>query len=389
MSVPDKLAAVRRPLLFLIFGLASLGQLGRIELTPSRAVYLHEIALVVFAAIAAFSLKLSWKEIPLSWKLFTGWAALSLISLWIKGPMPLSSALYLIRFILYLAFGFMLVQLVKQKRLHSSFIEKTLIASITAVAILGWLQYLLLPDTRLLMYLGWDDHYLRLISTLFDPGFTGAVLCLGSLVTLHKLLSQQIFKGARAALLQWSALLTTSALLLTYSRASFVAWITGVSLLWLRSRRPGYLAAGTLFLLAVLILPRGRSEGVLLERTASISARVESVTASKPSNLWDFFVGHGWYSGKSDEIRSVGGNMVPSHNSGPDNSFVFVFSSLGIIGLLVYLGMLKSFAEFGRWSPVTIAVLGAMSAHALFSNTLFYPFVLFYLMGLVAVESGN
>ena len=60
--------------------------------------------------------------------------------------------------------------------------------------------------------LGWDDHYYRLISVLFDPNFTGLILVLG-LILIY-------FNRPRS---WWLYAIHLLALLLTYSRSSYLA----------------------------------------------------------------------------------------------------------------------------------------------------------------------
>ncbi len=380
----QKLKAGYQWLLLILFGLASLGQLQRLELPLSRAIYLHEIVILLILVLG-FRKKL----LPRSLFYFNLWTLLSIGLLALGGVSLLSPLLYLLRFDAYLLLGLTLMTGFRRKLIHHAYLWWLVVGSIGIIAILGWLQYFFLPDTRFLFYLSWDDHYLRLISTLFDPGFTGAVLVLGALTVQSKLSTWAGKHGAIFSSLQGILILILSALLFTYSRASFIAYAIGGVILFWRQRKNIHLMILVILAALILILPRGKSEGVRLERTASITARTQSMWESLPSNAREILIGKGWYGEKLEKSRVLQGNVLTSHNSAPDNSFLFIFSSLGIVGLLLFFWVGYSLGRLGHWSSLTLSVLGAMSIHALFSNTFLYPFVLLFLVSLIALENNS
>lgn len=375
-----------RSLLLLFFGLASLGQLQRVELAGGLAVYLHEIVMLILVLSIVLSGKIRL-IFPGALKWFVLYVTIS-IFIHIDGNQSvIASYLYLLRLMAYITFGLVLVASLKSQLIQKTFLWWMVISSISVVAVLGWTQYLFLPDTRPLMFLGWDDHYLRLISTLFDPGFTGAVLTLGSLMLQRSLFTWKKPEGGLYSLTQGLFFLTTSALLFTYSRASFLAYASGVVWLAFRERKTRQLLVLLFFILAIFLLPRPRSEGARLERTASIAARVDTLTQSQPNSWTNFFLGTGWYRDKQVSTRFMAGSQIPSHSSAPDNSFLFVLSSLGLVGLILYARLGKALSALAQGSDLVQASLIAMGIHALFSNTLFYPFVLLYLMAIIAIGS--
>lgn len=370
----------------LLFGLAALGQLQRIELSAGRAIYLHEIVMLIVVTMALKHFRPKGTTLFKAFLAFVVWVMISIVLLGISQAPIISPSLYLLRFLLYSLFGYALWFVIQAHWIDKSTIWKFFVGSIFVIALLGWLQYFLIPDTRALAFLGWDNHYFRLISTLFDPGFTGAVLVLGSIALQQRLFSWEKRTDFRFALFQWLWLIITGALLFTYSRASFVAYAVGTCYLYLRERKVAHLVALGFFAFAILLLPRPRSEGARLERTASIIARVETWEAARPLSLSRLFLGMGWYSQKQETQRLMAGNQIVNHSSAPDNSFIFVLTSLGVIGLLFYLWLGKQVLSFSRNNILAIAAIISMSAHALFSNTLFYPFVMFYLAVLIAVS---
>ncbi len=94
---------------------------------------------------------------------------------------------------------------------------KGLYAVGVGLGLIGLIQFFMYPDLRNLMYLGWDPHYYRLFSTLLDPNYMGLLL----VFTL--LMGFGIFTKKHSVWIIAGQLVTFVALLLTYSRSSFLA----------------------------------------------------------------------------------------------------------------------------------------------------------------------
>lgn len=373
---------LRRLSLLIALGLIPLGQLERLQLAGGMAVYFHEIFLGIFVL-----LQLPWLlKQPLS-------KAFALLQLLIVASILLHFQIfskeiiaplaYLARFDLYIAAAFCTYGLIKQGLVKTQYLLHILILAAVIVAILGWLQYCLIPDTRFLVYLGWDDHYLRLISTLLDPGFTGIFLAFGLLLLeRHTINGWSKLTLPRKLVAILSGALLFSALLFTYSRASYLAYVVGNGWLWLnlRSKRYVFILLTVLFVVGMFLLPRPRSEGTRLERTASVTARITTVQKGIAVNsVTEAIFGRGWYASKLDPTHTLQGIQVPVHPSAPENSFVFIFESLGVVGIAIFAWWLQQLArETGRMSDFWLLSVAA-GTHALFTNTLFYAFVLFFL----------
>ena len=68
--------------------------------------------------------------------------------------------------------------------------------------------------------------------------------------------------------------------------------------------------------------------------------------------------------------------------SGLDNSFLFLASTTGIFGFGAYIWLLISMISMGKKTSlgfVLIASITGVSAHSLFTNSLFYPWVMIWL----------
>jgi hypothetical protein len=141
------------------------------------------------------------------------------------------------------------------------------------------------------------------------------------------------------------------------------------------------LMAGLLFL-----LPRPGGEGVKLLRTASITARIDSMTSS----VTDFtpvevLIGKGWYNKKVSEPTSRMGEFVlPNHSSAPENSYLFVFNSLGLVGVVLWGMLMFGTLHVLSFEKETTTVFLAVGVHALFTNTFFHPFILLILVVITA-----
>lgn len=380
-----------------LIALASLGQLQRVQITTSLAVYLQDIGIFLWLLIYQWrhqyqnwnlpTLKTFFKLKPaifwtLSW-IFFGWVlALVQTGDW---QLLIRPVLYLLRLSLILVFGHSLA-----KRL--SFVwpaqsKKILptVAIIFGLCILFWglLQYFWLPDTRFLKTFGWDDHYYRLISTLFDPGFTGLILG----ITLFGWLG---WVGAevsrRSSLKPWSKILwllisisLLGGILLTYSRASYLA--IGLGLGWLgfknRRNRQSHLLWLSLILILILelgtfILPARTGEGVNLQRTSTIISRIDTnQLAIKNLSFSQWWLGKGLFVTNRHQTLS----QLPDHAQLPDNIFVTFLTGIGLGGLLVLVKLWgqKSWLYWQGLTSWIQSIWIAVLVHSLFNNSLFQP----------------
>lgn len=244
-----------------------------------------------------------------------------------------------------------------------------LLTMLFIIAFLGWVQYLFYPDLRMLSILGWDDHYYRLTSTFLDPAFTGLLMVFGVLLSLQHL------KSTPRYLLSLFFFLT---LLLTYSRSSYLS--LAIALLFyfykkLSVKRIFY--AVSVFLVVLLLLPRPGGEGVKLERLYSISYKIQNASFGlsliQKSPLFGF--GYNNVCLVSTKYSSVVDSQSNSCN-GLDNSFETIILSFGVVGVIVLIregsSFYKRYPQLSTGLPVFIAFL----VHAQFTNTLFYPYCL-------------
>ncbi|KKU28545.1 MAG: hypothetical protein UX80_C0001G0023 [Candidatus Amesbacteria bacterium GW2011_GWA2_47_11b] len=267
-------------------------------------------------------------------------------------------SLYLARWVVYSLFFASIIQLIKSSKIAPLLYSLGLI---TAILSLG--QYFVFPDVRALTVAEWDPHYFRVVGTWLDPGFTGIIL----VFTLILLVDNP---------LGW--VVVYPALALTYSRSSYLAFLVSMAYLaWKRKGWRFFVKILLLFTLTLTLLPRAPDgEGVKLERTNSIQARIDSWTTA-----WKIFTQHPILGVGFNTYRYAQGASLKSHaGAGTDSSLLFVAATTGILGLLAYLWYLKRL-----FSLTPNSYLLALLVHSIFLNSLFYPAVMVWIALLLSV----
>lgn len=381
-------------LVYLIIFLLPLGQLGRISLSTGVNLYLHDIAVVVLLLTGA-SILISKRQsvtLPSLGKpilVFSAATVVSLVSALFSHPARdvLIGSLYLWRWLAYAGVYILL----EQRKLISAQAKKSIRLTLIAVgfiaAVLGLIQYILLPDTRFLLGLNWDEHYYRLIGTWFDPGFTGIMFVLSILLIVvnHR---QQVANFKKISISHVLLVLSFVALMLTYSRASYISLLVGLAAVSFLRKNSKVLFVGIFsVLITAVLLPRPGGEGVKLERTQSVVNRIQNTSqAIQIMRLKPIFgVGFNLLRYEKRNLGILGSDWRRSHSgAGLDNSFLFVLATTGVIGILSYLWLLKSQLSLSfKHNPVAFASLIAVIVHSGFNNTLFYPWVMLWLWVLV------
>ena len=269
----------------------------------------------------------------------------------------LVGSMYLARWLVYTLFFASILQLIKPPK-----IRKMLLIMGISTAIIGLGQYLLFPDIRSLAVSEWDPHYYRLVGTFLDPGFTGLILVF-TLILLENV--------------SFWWLITYLALALTYSRSSYLAFLASMAYLaWKRKGWKFFFQILLLFTVTVTILPRAPDgEGVKLERTNSIQARIDSWTTA-----WKIYTQHPILGVGFNVYRYAQGASLKSHaGAGADSSLLFVAATTGTLGPLAYLWYLRRLYLLSTMNYELKATLVAVLAHSLFLNSLFYPAIMVWI----------
>ncbi len=296
--------------------------------------------------------------------LFALTAFLSLIANFQLGVTTLLlSSLYMFRFLSSVGIYFALKEHFKKDYL------KLFIISLTLFVVLGFAQYILLPDTRFLKYFGFDDHYYRLIGTLLDPNFTGIILASITLFLISK--NKWVY-----------SLATLVALALTFSRASYLSFFVGLVVLAILKKKLKLILLTFSLLLFIFLIPKPFGEGVNLFRTYSIYSRMETQSQAVSLFLEKPILGHGFNTLKFTNISS---SSYPLRASGIDNSFLFVLATTGIIGFITFLLLLFQIGKTLLPYPELIAIYISLLFHSLFNNTFFFLWVTQLLWTTIAI----
>lgn len=312
----------------------------------------------------------------------------------------LVASFYLLRWIIYAGLYFVVsdVKKLKTKNEERKSTAKNLkpldllvlVGGITAA--FGLLQYLYFPDLRVWLEAGhWDPHYYRVYGTFFDPGFFGMIMVLALILVVIRLFDRN--SPSKFILYTLYPILYTS-LVLTYSRASYLAFLVGMGIIAWKLKKPKFYGAVLgIFLITILLLPRPGGEGVKLEREESIKARIinwkQSLTIAKDHPI--FGVGFNAYRYAQRDYGFLKENWQFSHaGAGADSSLLFILATTGIVGLTAYLLLFKRILHTAYYIPHTpgsLAVFASLSAllvHSFFLNSLFYPWIMAWMWILLA-----
>jgi hypothetical protein len=357
-----------------------LGQIGGIQVYPGVVIYIHDIFLAILLAEGFVQYALTGKfakpKLAGLIGLFIAVAIISLLTNSGRFDLPALEAgsLYLVRWIFYA----LLYVLVRQTYIKADHWLNGLFVLGVGFGVLGLMQFILYPDLRNLSYLGWDPHFYRLFSTFFDPNFAGIFLVLT--ILLGTFLWQN--KKNRIWLVP-AEVVCIVALLLTYSRSSYLAFISGLVALAVCKKQWLIIFGIIIFILAVVYVPRTSGSTLDLLRSDSTFARLgnwqQGVTLISQAPVF----GHGF--NMLRYVTSDSGSPTSRAAAGLDSSILFVGATTGILGLLAYGYLIFSMVRMGRGNAVYLSCFVALGIHSFFVNSAFYPWVLIWFWMLTGV----
>jgi hypothetical protein len=360
---------------WLLVVLLIIGQLGRWQVNDTLAIYGFEIVMAL-QVIWIFGYR--WKNRssgggwPTYWWPMAGLIGAMLWSLLVNYPQlkvaVIPASFYLWRFLLITTWWLSLAW-VKQWRWLALPYRRVLLWIGAGWAVGGLGQYLLSPDMRWLFQFGWDDHYYRAVGLLFDPGFLGLMMVLT--LTLLEYQRGRYWKIGYG--------LAGMTLLLTYSRASYLVYAVAMILVAGSKHSVKLGVSRLLFIgIGILLLPRPGGEGVRLERTYSVETRIESSVSA-----FDLFTQSPWWGKGYNAYRYLMQKThplgFPVHPSAPDNSWLFILATMGLVGLGATIWWLGAIVTKHRNQPEVWTSIAVVAVHALTNNSLFYVFVMIWL----------
>lgn len=393
-------------LIYILILSLPLGQLGKLPFVGNGVnIYIQDILTFVVLIVWLLHTFLSKKQIKVPFlgfliSIFAGVGLISLISGsgWLSGSEFLVSGLYWLRWVLYGSIFFVVHNQASQLKDFKNTIINLLILSGIILAVAGFIQLALVPDFgHMAVTAGWDPHKNRLLSTFFDPNFTGAYLVLTLNLVLSKfLLRPRLFVKSNLTTGLVGAILLV-ALALTFSRSAWLMFAVSIFVFGLLRSRKLVLSALLVFLLAYLVVPRVQTRiagGV----DPDDSARLRFVSWGRTLEIANehplLGVGFNAYRyaqqrhGFFDWNVSTGGHS----GAGADSSLLFVLATTGIFGLVLYCTLLlqaglQAFSKKHCVSGMVVLVsLAGLLVESNFINSLFYsPIVIWWwiLLGLL------
>lgn len=361
-------------LLVIIFLLSLLvGQLGSILLAPGVTIYIHDVVLCILLIVGMAKVFVKKKYIrpalfvPIVSFILVGAVSLVVNYFRFRPDQIGQSALYLLRWTAYAGLYFLIVQ----KIVSASLLLAGLFGFGTTLSIFGLVQYVFYPELRNLSYLGWDPHYYRLFSTLFDPNFAGI------LIVLTFFLGTYMWRKMHHKTLILAEAVNVFALYLTYSRSSYLAFIVGIFFLIFFHKKWKWFIVLALFILALVVIPKPGGKTLLLTRVDSSVARLGNWQESLELIARSPIIGNGFNTLRFIRVPTLVDSA--SHAvAGVDSSILFLLATTGIIGTVVYGWIFLSIIRLYRGITVLYAVLIALFVHSVFTNSLFYPWVMIW-----------
>jgi O-antigen ligase len=373
-----------------------LGQTGAFTIVPGVRFYIHDVFLLIY--LGARIITLDKRHIirptltkPIVLFLLIGVLSLTANFYRINQEEFIQSSLYLVRWVAYVMLYVGLVQ----RKSNSRVWMWGLFAVGNAFSVLGLLQYIVYPDLRNLSYLGWDPHFYRLFSTLLDPNFTGIIIVL-------TLILYGYFLPNLAKPYQWLILLMNlTSLVLTYSRSSYVAAISALCIWFALSKKWNILLLIPLCVGIFLFVPKVPLDVSRLDRMESTIARITNWKTAVSFIKRSPIVGYGFNTlrfTRPDKTSSLA-DMVSHAQAGFDNSVLFLLATTGMVGLAAYgwillaglrlgLSLVKLNKNEKQFGILLIASLGSVLVHCMFTNSLFYPWVMIWLWIIVGISEN-
>lgn len=359
------MASISKIILFLIPIVFFFGQLLRTTFFGIDFPVL-DILIILIASINIIN-KIVNKKLEIKNKYFLFFLIFSYLSfainLIINGFSGLNSLFYLVRLSCLISLIIFPIKISNKESLSDLFN-----ISIFANVIFGYIQYIIWPDFTYFNSLNWDPHLYRLVSTYFDPTFTGLIyLFLFSSIYFSKIESK--YKYFLLSIIY-------IAIALTYSRSTYLSFV--VMFLWIsiktKNIKPLLISIFLVFI-TLFAAPRLEGEGTKLERTSSIKAKIENYKEAFTLYKQSPIIGIGY-----NNISRYRVNQDPKSHGTPsfEGSLVNILVTNGILGLILFVLGLKIF--FGKSNIQKQSIIIATIFHSLFANSLLYPWVLIYLV---------
>lgn len=379
---------------------------GALNLTD-LLVFALDLTFIFYVFFNRKKTKFSRKVFPVI-ILFTLWAATAnIFSLsFLNFSEVASSSFFLLRFLAYFFISQVVLNSLEKEKIIS-WLNTFLLIGFIFIAC-GFLQLILFPNLNFLTVYGWDPHQKRIVSTILDPNFAGLifVFIFSTAISLYlfEQKSMPITLTSKNRLLYLGlSLLAIVAVLLTYSRSSYLALIAaGLAIGTFKS--PKILLAVLIFLLVSFIaIPqvKNRITGAF-EIDETSQARIVSwknaITIFQHQPI--FGVGFNNYRYAQAKYRLFAyPEQIELHSaSGVDSSLLLVAATTGTIGLLLFLALIAvvissaiSNIYLQPASLISLTVFLSLLVHSQFVNSFFFPqisLIFWFIFGLSQINDN-
>lgn len=288
--------------------------------------------------------------------------------------------LYLFRIAAYFYFFIYVWNFVREKLSNKELVINSLLLVTVVSGVFGWVQYFIIPSLIPFFTWGWDEHLYRLVGTFLDPTFLGLILVFGILTSFYMFLTKR-----KKVYIPIIIFLLVS-LAFTYSRGSYLALLVGLIsyALFKRKIKQIILIILTLVIL-IFLLPTSGNHVLRITREFSVIARIdnylETIKVFEKSPV--FGIGYNNLCLAKNEFIKF--ESTSSHScSGSDSSLLMVLATTGVVGtiILIVLGA-KIWTESSDFYKIMMV---SLLVHSLFSNSMFYSWVLGFVLVLFAAH---
>jgi O-antigen ligase len=165
-------------------------------------------------------------------------------------------------------------------------------------------------------------------------------------------------------------------MILTYSRSTYLSFLLAFTFIAFKKKNLKiFIVSFVLIVCAIFLLPRQEGEGTKLERTSSISAKIEKYKEGLNVFIKSPIIGYGY--NNLYFVRTIK-NPNSHANFGFDSSLLTILTTSGIIGLILFILGLKNY--FIKADLTHQSILIALLLHSLFANSLLYPWIIVLLV---------
>ena len=294
--------------------------------------------------------------------------------------------LYLFRLAGYYFFGIYVWNFIGKSQMNKKLLITSLIGVSTVSAIFGWIQYFMVPDLKAFFIYGWDMHLFRIFGTFLDPTFLSLIIVFGLLLSIHLWTHKW----------NWKYFFITVFLLIslafTYSRAGYLAFAAGIVVtIYFKKRFKNLMfLIGGLAILA-LLLPTSKNNSIELFRTFSAVARIDNYKTTLQIFSKSPVFGVGYNNMCIAYQKYIGIQPFFSHAcSGSDSSLLLILATTGVVGFLIFIFSISRIVRSLKRDSYFIILTSCfftLLIHSLFSNSMFYSWIMGYFIILLIIAS--